>query len=37
MGSLKFLNFYYEVLQQDISNFKGAGGLIFEKNKTCLT
>ena len=37
MGSLKFLYFYYEVLQQDISNFKGTGWLILQKNKTCLT
>ena len=36
MGSLKFQNFYYEVLQLDISNFTSTGGgrLIREKDKT---
>ena len=28
------LNFYYEVLQLDISNFKSTGKPIFEKDKT---
>ena len=36
MGPPIFLNFFYEVLQLDISNFKstGSGRLIYEKDKT---
>ena len=35
MGSLKFLNLKYEVLQLHISNFKSTGRFILEKDKTC--
>ena len=36
-GPSKFLNLKYEVLQQDISNFKSTGRLILEKDKTYKT
>ena len=37
MGPLRFKNFYYEVLQLDISNFKSTGKQISSKDKTCQT
>ena len=39
MGPLKFWNFYQEVLQLDVFNFKSTGGgrLIYTKDKTCQT
>ena len=37
MDLLKFLNLKYEVLKQDIPNFKSTGRLILETDKTCQT